>query len=138
MAVTKIWAIKSHLEQLIDYVSNREKTSAEKIDEALGKVLHYDMNEHKTEQRLYVSGVNCNPEEAKGQMRELLTDSESDRVAYHAYQSFKPGEVSADVAHMIGVEFAKEMWGSKFPDCGCHASQYRDVSQSLLYLCDGF
>ena len=115
MAVTKIWAIKSHLEQLIDYVSNREKTSAEKIDETLGKVLHYDMNEHKTEQRLYVSGVNCNPEEAKEQMRELLTDSESDRVAYHAYQSFKPGEVSADVAHMIGVEFAKEMWGANFP-----------------------
>ena len=114
MAVTKIWAIKSHLEQLIDYVSNREKTSAEKIDETLCKVLHYDMNEHKTEQRLYVSGVNCNPEEAKEQMRELLTDSESDRVAYHAVQSFDGRECDPSMAHAIGVEYACRMWGDNF------------------------
>ncbi len=32
-------------------------------------------------------------------------------LAFHAYQSFKEGEVSADVAHEIGVRFAEEMFG---------------------------
>lgn len=32
-------------------------------------------------------------------------------LAFHGYQSFKKGEVSADVAHEIGVKFAEEMFG---------------------------
>ena len=31
-------------------------------------------------------------------------------LAFHAYQSFKKGEVTADVAHEIGVKFAEEMF----------------------------
>ena len=31
-------------------------------------------------------------------------------VAYHAYQSFKTGEVSPELAHKIGVELASKMW----------------------------
>ena len=32
-------------------------------------------------------------------------------IAFHSYQSFKEGEVSADIAHEIGVKIAEEMWG---------------------------
>ncbi len=35
-------------------------------------------------------------------------------VAYHAYQSFKPGEVTADKAHTIGVALAKKLWADRF------------------------
>ena len=35
-------------------------------------------------------------------------------IAYHAYQSFKPGEVSPEIAHEIGVKLAEELWGSRF------------------------
>ncbi len=115
MAVTKIWPVKIRLEQLVDYVSNEEKTTEVPKDEALDRVLHYDMNDSKTEQRRYVSGVNCEPSEAKEQMRELLSYSNSDRVAYHAYQSFAKGEVTPDQAHSIGVQLAQELWGKNFP-----------------------
>ena len=35
-------------------------------------------------------------------------------VAYHAYQSFREGEVTPDEAHEIGVQLAKELWGDRF------------------------
>ena len=35
-------------------------------------------------------------------------------VAYHAYQSFAPGEATPDEAHAIGVQLAKELWGDRF------------------------
>ena len=35
-------------------------------------------------------------------------------VAFHAYQSFKEGEVTPDEAHAIGVQLAKELWGDRF------------------------
>lgn len=36
------------------------------------------------------------------------------RLAYHLEQSFKPGEVTPEVAHQIGVELAKELFGDKY------------------------
>ncbi|MBQ7036091.1 MAG: relaxase/mobilization nuclease domain-containing protein [Clostridia bacterium] len=35
-------------------------------------------------------------------------------VAFHAIQSFKPGEVTPEMAHEIGKRLAKEMWGDSF------------------------
>ena len=35
-------------------------------------------------------------------------------LAFHAYQSFKEGEVTAELAHKIGVQLANEMWGDRF------------------------
>ena len=35
-------------------------------------------------------------------------------VAFHAYQSFSPGEVTPELAHKIGVELAEKMWGDRF------------------------
>ena len=34
--------------------------------------------------------------------------------AYHQVQSFKPGEVTPELAHKIGKEFAKREFGEKF------------------------
>ena len=34
-------------------------------------------------------------------------------VAMHAYQSFKPGEVTPEQCHAIGVELARRVWGGR-------------------------
>lgn len=117
IATTKIWPIHGRIDHLIEYVTNTDKTKADNAVDALGKLIAYDTNEHKTEQRLYVTGIGCDPEDAVAQMRLILakSDTNSDRVAYHAYQSFSKGEVDAETAHEIGVRFATEMWGKNFP-----------------------
>lgn len=35
-------------------------------------------------------------------------------LAFHAYQSFEAGEVDAELAHKVGVEYAKKLWGDRF------------------------
>lgn len=35
-------------------------------------------------------------------------------LAFHAIQSFDPGEVDAELAHQIGIELANHMWGDRF------------------------
>ncbi|MCL2153377.1 MAG: relaxase/mobilization nuclease domain-containing protein [Oscillospiraceae bacterium] len=118
MAATKIWAIKGSLRSLVDYVENPEKTMAASDAEMQGlfNVLDYAANSDKTEQKLFVSGVNCLPEIAIRQM--IITKqqfSKTDKIlAFHAYQSFRPGEVSPQQCHEIGVKLAREMWGERF------------------------
>ena len=61
---------------------------------------------------MYVTGVNCKAETAYEEM--ILVQNRFDKttgnVAYHAYQSFKTGEVTAELAHKIGVELVEKMW----------------------------
>ena len=124
MAVTKIWPVKGRLDAVIRYAGNEEKTrlpdltglSAGKDD--LSDVLLYAANDAKTskESQLFVSGVNCVPEIARQQME--LTKQQFGKtggtVAFHAYQSFHPGEVTPEQCHAIGVELAKRVWGDRF------------------------
>lgn len=35
-------------------------------------------------------------------------------VAYHAYQSFMPREVTPELCHQLGVELAQKMWGDEY------------------------
>lgn len=35
-------------------------------------------------------------------------------LAFHAYQSFEAGEVDAELAHKVGVEYANKLWGDRF------------------------
>jgi len=113
MATTKIWAIKGSLRSLVDYVDNPEKTMEVANDgmKGLFNVLDYAANSDKTEQKLFVSGINCLPEIAIQQM--ILSKRQFDKqdkiLAFHAYQSFKPGEVTPRQCHEIGLKLAKEM-----------------------------
>ena len=36
------------------------------------------------------------------------------RVCFHGYQSFQADEVTAEIAHQIGVKLAQELWGDRF------------------------
>jgi hypothetical protein len=35
-------------------------------------------------------------------------------TAYHGYQSFSKGEVTAGIAHQIGCECARRLWGERY------------------------
>jgi hypothetical protein len=78
--------------------------------------MDYAVNPAKTEMQYLVSGVNCDPDTAREQMLQtkLFYKKLDKRMAYHAYQSFAAGEVTPDTAHHIGVELAREIWGSRF------------------------
>ena len=115
MAVCKIWSVKNNLSRVIEYVANDEKVS-EDIYTELHKELNYISNNSKTEQKLYVSGINCEPSNAKEEFTLVKKrfNKEKGIIAFHAIQSFAEGEVTPEVAHEIGLQLATEMWGNKF------------------------
>lgn len=112
MAVTKIWAIKDSLSRVVDYAVNPDKT----IYSDLQKVIHYADDSNKTingkEKACFVTGVNCNADTAFKEMYAVQErfNKVNGNVAYHAYQSFKTGEVTPEQCHRIGVQLAKDMW----------------------------
>ena len=123
MAVTKIWDVRGSLDAPIKYVSNEEKTENPDLNDhtqeelqTLDDVIEYAANEDKTEMKYFVSTLNCNKNFARDefQMVKKRFDKEGGIVAYHGYQSFRPGEVTPPQAHEIGVQMAKELWGDRF------------------------
>jgi len=96
MAVTKIWAIHDSVSRVVDYCSNPEKTRLTDLEQ----VLIYAANKAKTlddgEQSYAVTGVNCRAETAAQEMSatQRRFGKTGGNMAYHAYQSFKTGEVS--------------------------------------------
>ena len=74
------------------------------------------MQDHKTEKKLFVTGLNCDPETARDQM--VITKQrfckEDGILAFHAYQSFAKGETTPNTAHEIGVKLAHELWEERF------------------------
>ena len=116
MATTKIWPVKDSLKRLVDYASNPDKTT----DDDLAAVIKYAMNGDKTagvnEKACYVTGVNCIAETALEEMLSVQNHfgKTGGNVAYHCYQSFKPGEVTPEQCHRLGVELARRMWGDKY------------------------
>ena len=94
MATTKIWKIKNRFDNVIDYVSNKDKTDNKK----------------------YVSGINCLPETAFKEMSIVKKqyNKTGGILGFHAYQSFKGCEVTSDEAHEIGIRLAEELWGDRF------------------------
>ena len=123
MATTKIWDVRTHIGKLIAYVTNRDKTTtATKVGgdneemHLVAEMLGLPPEHFATEERKFVTGINCTPENAEEIMLSLLAGRDKNDIqAYHAYQSFKPGEVDADTAHAIGVQLASELWGEDFP-----------------------
>ncbi|MDO5002761.1 MAG: relaxase/mobilization nuclease domain-containing protein [bacterium] len=119
IAVTSIWKIGSRLDHVIDYTTNVEKTknSNSKLNyQDLHKTVEYIEDSYKTEEQLFVSGIHSTPEIAYEEM--AITkgqfNKENGIQGYHAFQSFKEGEVTPEIAHEIGVKLAQEMWGDRF------------------------
>lgn len=117
MATTSLWHIEGRLKDLIAYVENPEKTKADNPNlQPLWDMFSYVSRSEATDNGEYVSAVNCLKEIALQQM--ILTKrqygKENGYIAWHGYQSFKPGEVTPEQAHEIGLQLAKEMWGEQY------------------------
>lgn len=130
MAVTSIWPRKAPVSKLVNYVCNPEKTIAsfptlestlafedqEKARGTLENLLGYAMNPGKTEEYKFTYGLNCTPENAIDffERDKKSWGKEGGILLYHGYQSFKPGEVTAEQCHMIGIELAEKLWADRF------------------------
>ena len=88
MAVTKILAKTTRLDHLVRYV----------------------INPKKTDEQVFVSSIGCQPETAaRTWMDTKRRFGRMDGVqAYHLIQSFKPGEITPELAHEIGNRFAEK------------------------------
>lgn len=85
--------------------------------------LDYIMNSEKTEQGRYISGYEADwrtfADQAifnkmqYDQCRGRSSSSERDVLAYHATQSFKPGEITPEEANRLGMEFARRFTKGK-------------------------
>ncbi len=127
MAVTAMWPVKGRVETVINYARNPEKTtesSREYMAEfhTINNVVDYAANEMKTEKRMYVTCLNCTEREAARQFMETKRlwsrisglDKTAGRCCYHGYQSFREEEVTAEIAHEIGVKLAERLWGGEY------------------------
>lgn len=116
MATTSLWHIKGQLCDLIDYVENPDKTNLNDNLKDFVNVFSYDTNPIKTNNKHFVTAINCKKEIALQQM--ILTkkqfNKEDKYIAWHGYQSFKPDEVTPELCHEIGVKLAQRMWGDRF------------------------
>lgn len=94
MAVTKTHPIKSTLKAAIEYICNPDKTDG----------------------RLLVSAYGCSAETADIEFAWTRRHSidKGTNLGRHLIQAFEPGEVSAEEAHRIGMELAKEVLGGKY------------------------
>ena len=116
MATTKIWAVKCRVDHVLEYAENKDKTRNSEWSEvdyqSMRDVMDYAMNNAKTEKQHYISGINCSPLTARKEMQgtKIAFGKEDGILAFHGYQSFKPGEVTPELAHEIGVKLAEELW----------------------------
>lgn len=98
MAVTKIKAIRGTLSKAIAYILNPEKT----------------------DEKLLVSSYGCASETAAREFEWTRKIAEQKGVnsvriiARHVIQSFEIGEVTPELAHEIGKQFADEILGGKY------------------------
>ena len=117
MATTGFWPVKGKLKSVIVYAENPDKTMNPKFfDSDLYATLQYAENSNKTDQELFVSGINCSKHNAYAQMVAVKKKfgERGSVVAYHGYQSFKENEVTPEECHEIGIETARKMWGDKY------------------------
>ena len=116
MATTSLWHISGRIEDVIDYAENPEKTCPIPDLEDLWNAARYVQRPAATADGQYVTAINCTKETAVQQM--ILTKQQFGKtdgyIAWHGYQSFKPGEVTPELCHQIGVETAKHLWGDRF------------------------
>ncbi|MCD6322084.1 MAG: relaxase/mobilization nuclease domain-containing protein, partial [Clostridiales bacterium] len=117
MAITKIIVIRNRLDKRVNYALNEDKT-------ALDDVLEYatDKNRIEGEQHLYESAVNCEKENALLSMMQTKKHFEkTDKVqGYHIIQSFRPDEITPELAHQVGVEFTQKCFGKYEAVIGTH------------------
>ena len=98
MAVTKIKPIHSTLKAAIKYITNKDKTNESTLIDSFG----------------------CSPETAHLEFKWTADKNDSSAhgkkkvLAYHVIQSFKPDEITPELAHKLGKEFAANITDNRY------------------------
>ena len=111
MAYTSVIPVR-RLDRTVDYIQNKEKTTPKSLEEAVD----YAANRDKTESACFETGLGCTTTGAFEDMRlnTLRWHKETGVQGYHLVQSFAEGEVTPELAHQIGVEFAEQLLHGKY------------------------
>ena len=111
MAYTSIIPVH-RLDRAVDYVMNKEKTTAVSLQDAID----YAANRDKTEESCFESSYACTLETAFADMRQ--TKERWHKLGgvqgYHLVQSFAAGEVTPELAHQIAQELAERVLGGRY------------------------
>ena len=116
MAYTSIIPVH-RLDNSIDYVQDKEKTT-KKPEQAgsLEEAIDYAMNREKTEAAVFEDCIGCTCETAFEDM--AATKKRFHKTGgvqgYHLIQSFAEGEVTPELAHLIGLELAEQLLKGQF------------------------
>ena len=95
-------------------------TKIKAIRGTLNKALAYIMNPEKTDDKMLISSYGCATETAAQEFEWTRKIAEQQGmnpvkiIARHVIQSFDVGEVSSELAHEIGKQFADEILGGKY------------------------
>ncbi len=113
MAYTSVIPVH-RLNRSIEYVKDKEKTT-QKAD-SLEAAIDYAMNRTKTEQAVFEDTIGCTNENAYEDM--VATKKRFHKMGgvegYHLVQSFAEGEVTPELAHLIGQELADRLLKGQF------------------------
>ena len=113
MAYTSVIPVH-RLDRSIEYVKDKEKTT-QKAD-SLEAAIDYAMNRTKTEQAVFEDTIGCTNENAYADM--VATKKRFHKMGgvegYHLVQSFAEGEVTPELAHLIGQELADRLLKGQF------------------------
>lgn len=116
MAYTSIIPVH-RLDRSITYIRDKEKTvkniqSAGSLEEAVD----YALNREKTEQTAFEDSIGCTCASAYADM--VATKKRFHKTGgvqgYHLIQSFAAGEVTPELAHLVGQELAEELLKGRF------------------------
>ena len=68
MATTSLWKIENRLDNVVNYASDKSKTENKKYQNkninSIYELLDYTTNPNKTEKQFFITGINCEFENA--------------------------------------------------------------------------
>ena len=112
------------------------------VAEALGRVTDYVENPEKTNGGDLVTAYQCNPSIAdqeflfsKRQYAAITgrNQGESDVIAYHLRQSFKPGEITPELANKIGYDLAMSLTKGKHAFIVCTHVDKHHIHSHIVF-----
>ena len=112
------------------------------VAEALGRTTDYVKNPEKTNGGELVSAYQCNPSIADQEFlfskRQYVTitgrdQKEHDVIAYHLRQSFKPGEVTPELANKIGYNLAMSLTKGKHAFIVCTHVDKEHIHSHIVF-----
>ena len=115
MAYTSIIPVH-RLDRSIAYIKDEKKTTKRETAGSLEEAISYALNREKTEYTVFEDAIGCTCASAFEDM--VATKKRFHKMdgvqGYHLIQSFAKGEVTPELAHLIGQELAEGLLKGRF------------------------